>query len=84
MTDDAQMPGLVFALASCQYPAAALDRQLASRSLEKLKKWYEASDEQNFMLILAGDLIYADATAGLFDPRRKRPLPVSRANSPPR
>ncbi len=56
-----------FALASCQYPAGLLDRELAERALHRLGDLC-ARDRSIRHLILAGDQIYADATAGLFDP----------------
>lgn len=56
-----------FALASCQYPAGLLDRELAERSLRRLGSLCR-QDLTIRRLILAGDQIYADATAGLFDP----------------
>lgn len=57
---------LVFALASCQYPPGLLDRDLANRTLDRLAD-LPKEDGPRF-LIQVGDQIYADATAGLFDP----------------
>lgn len=57
---------LVFALASCQYPGGLIDRELARRSLDRLSAI--GGDDRPAFLVLAGDQIYVDATAGLFDP----------------
>lgn len=62
---------LHFAVASCQYPAGVLDGQVADASLAKLaarisQPTTKASAPQ--ALVLAGDQIYSDATAGLLDP----------------
>ncbi|MEX0744565.1 MAG: alkaline phosphatase D family protein [Phycisphaeraceae bacterium] len=53
---------LTFALASCQYPAGFVDREIAEASYERL-----AAQKLNGLLLL-GDQVYLDATAGLFDP----------------
>ncbi len=74
-----------FALASCQYPGDILDRTPPGtpersappgpsdasylRLLDLLEGRRETLAVPQF-LVLAGDQIYADATAGLFDPRR--------------
>jgi hypothetical protein len=71
--------GLCFALASCQYPAGLLDRQPASRSLDRLASRLESPGEREpQLLFLVGDQIYADETAGLFEPR----LPSERYTLP--
>jgi pimeloyl-ACP methyl ester carboxylesterase len=59
------------AFGSCQYPAGLMDNELAYRSWKSLgralseKKQAAKAD----MLLLMGDQVYADATAGLFDPQ---------------
>ena len=71
-----------FALASCQYPGGLFDRTPPGAALDSLPGPADASylrlldvlegrrgDQVPEFLILAGDQIYADATAGLFDPR---------------
>ena len=73
-----------FALASCQYPAGLVDgtpqdwvpggsRLLgpADASMLRLARRLDdlAYPGRPSLLVLAGDQIYADATAGLFDPR---------------
>lgn len=61
---------LTFVLASCQYPAGLLDQTIAEASFLRLKKRlaHPASRAMPKRLLLVGDTIYADATAGLFDP----------------
>lgn len=61
---------LTFVLASCQYPAGLLDQTIAEASFGRLKKRlrHSASRAMPKRLLLVGDMIYADATAGLFDP----------------
>lgn len=59
---------LVFALASCQYPPGLVDQDLAQRSLNKLAE--VGLEAKARFMIRTGDQIYADATAGLFDPAR--------------
>lgn len=61
----------IFAVASCLYPAGMLDREVAHASYRRLgaRLQSRAGDKArpDFLLLL-GDQIYADATAGLFDP----------------
>ena len=61
---------LVFAVGSCQYPAGFLDGRVAERSYERLAGRFEAPDARVLpqCLLLLGDQVYLDATAGLFDP----------------
>jgi phosphodiesterase/alkaline phosphatase D-like protein len=64
---------LHFVLASCQYPAGMLDGLAAqasySRLVERLSSNDLFPDRPPFeFLLLAGDQVYVDATAGLFDP----------------
>jgi hypothetical protein len=71
-----------FALASCQYPGGMFDRTPPGATQDSLPGPSDASylrllavlegrrgEQVPEFLILAGDQIYADATAGLFDPR---------------
>ena len=70
---------LCFMVASCAYQGGFVDRALADPSwaagpadgsLQRLIDWRaNASKPQPSMALLLGDQIYADATAGLFDPR---------------
>lgn len=61
---------LTFAVASCQYPANFIDGDLARRSYERLRLRVEAKDPalRPRCLLLLGDQVYIDPTAGLFDP----------------
>jgi cholesterol oxidase len=61
---------ITFAVASCQYPAGFLDCDVAERSYERLARCVgrEGRGLKPSCLLLIGDQIYADATAGLFDP----------------
>jgi cholesterol oxidase len=69
---------LCFAFASCQYPAGLLDKVPAEQSCERLAAVLRQAPKNpatpsalvpQFLLLL-GDQIYADASAGLFDPVR--------------
>lgn len=80
-----RLPGgdtVVFALASCQYPADMTDgapgdhggpEAPASASLLRLSRLLTPNLEGKSpsLLVLAGDQVYIDATAGLFDARAK-------------
>lgn len=59
-----------FAVGSCQYPAGLLDRLPAFASYERLAALLNDGDAglTPGFVVLLGDQIYADATAGLFDP----------------
>lgn len=61
---------LCFALGSCQYPPGMLDRRLAWRSYEQLAAQLDTADaaERPAFLVLTGDQVYVDASAGMFDP----------------
>ena len=80
----AQPQAFTFALASCQYPAGLVDGTPqdwvpggsrlpgpADVSMLRLARRLDdlADPGRPSLLVLAGDQIYADATAGLFDPR---------------
>lgn len=70
----ARPPQFSFALGSCQYPPGLLDRAPALQSLEALADLCGVSNPDSLsrvdFAIFAGDQIYADATAGLADPKR--------------
>lgn len=58
-----------FALASCQYPPGLLDREVAEASYRRLLSWLDGTrGPKPSTLVLVGDQVYVDATAGLFDP----------------
>ncbi len=61
---------LCFALGSCQYPPGPLDEELAAGSYARLVALLETTTAhaRPRFLVLAGDQVYADATAGLMDP----------------
>jgi choline dehydrogenase-like flavoprotein len=72
-------PARTFAFASCQYPEDLLDGSPpltttkpgpADASLMRLARRLGSSQHQPEFLVLTGDQVYVDATAGLFDPRR--------------
>ncbi len=70
---------LCFIAASCAYQGGFVDRALpspswaagpADASMQRLIDWrQDAAKPQPTLALLLGDQIYADATAGLFDPR---------------
>ncbi|MHB8667828.1 MAG: alpha/beta fold hydrolase [Burkholderiales bacterium] len=67
--------GLDFALGSCRYSATMIDRERADATFGRLRDLVERRQEDApapSLLLLAGDQIYADATAGLFDPKDRR------------
>jgi hypothetical protein len=60
------------AFASCQYPAGVLDTSLAEASYQRLAQRLDPGmPNRPSALLLLGDQIYADATAGLLDPSRE-------------
>lgn len=61
---------LHFALGSCQYPAMLLDDAVAYAAYERLSERLDQTDAPAFVLLL-GDQIYVDVTAGLFDPKKE-------------
>jgi cholesterol oxidase len=63
---------LVFAVASCQYPAGLADIEPAFASYRRLeRRLVPGSNYSNpSFLLTMGDQVYVDATAGLFDPTR--------------
>jgi len=61
-----------FALASCRYPSMMIDRVQADALFGRLRGLLGDASAAPSLLLLAGDQIYADATAGLFDPKSRR------------
>jgi cholesterol oxidase len=65
----AQAPKVCFAFGSCQYPAGLLDRPMAEASYTRLANMLkDGSAPKPEFLLLLGDQIYSDASAGLLDP----------------
>lgn len=61
-----------FALASCRYPSMMIDRNQADAMFGRLRDLLDDPGAAPSLLLLVGDQIYADATAGLFDPKSRR------------
>jgi len=61
---------LVFAVGSCQYPAGFLDGAIAEGSYRRLAQRLDQGEARSSpqCVLLLGDQVYLDATAGLFDP----------------
>lgn len=67
--EDSQASELAFAVASCQYPAGFLDGDPAESSYRRLAGFLDRHRPGELKcLLLLGDQVYLDATAGLFDP----------------
>ena len=71
--DDGRLPVRIFA-GSCQYPQGILDELIAWRGYERMGallrgyRAHKALAAEKSVLLLVGDQVYADSTAGLFDP----------------
>lgn len=59
---------LRFALASCQYPPGLLDHAPAQATWGALARDLQQGEQLPQFLLLAGDQVYVDAQAGVFDP----------------
>ncbi|WP_425259985.1 alpha/beta fold hydrolase [Rubrivivax sp. RP6-9] len=59
---------LRFALASCQYPPGLLDQAPAQATWDRLARDLQHREQPPQFLLLAGDQVYVDAQAGVFDP----------------
>lgn len=68
---DKPSPSLKLAVGSCQYPRFLIDSEVAFSSWRNLaeKKVKANNVEKPDLLLLLGDQIYIDATAGYFDPQ---------------
>lgn len=61
--------GFVLAFASCQYPTGMLEAEVAGASYSRLATRLDRGGrDKPQCLLLVGDQIYVDGTAGLFDP----------------
>ncbi len=70
---DERRGALSFALASCRYAATVVDREAADGMLGRLRALVaNGAPDRPALLLLVGDQIYADATAGTFDPKTSR------------
>lgn len=59
-----------FALGSCQYPMMLINAPVAYDSYARLRRRLDHADAATpSFLVLVGDQIYVDSTAGLFDPK---------------
>ena len=63
---------LTFAMASCRYPGWVFDRELADATFGEIAELLKIEKTAPSALFLVGDQIYADATAGAFDPKDRR------------
>lgn len=76
----AELADTCFVVGSCQYPAGLLDAAPNARdwssgpadaSFARLMAWRQTRHQpQPLFALLLGDQVYADATAGLFDPQK--------------
>lgn len=66
--------GIRFALASCRYGGSVIDRERADALFGRLRTLVEDDEQTDVpsLLLLVGDQIYADQTAGVFDARGRR------------
>ncbi|MEI7444274.1 MAG: alkaline phosphatase D family protein [Burkholderiales bacterium] len=67
---DASAPLELFAF-SCQYPPGLVEGPVAYGSMHRLARALDAPSEPGFVrgAVSMGDLVYVDATAGLFEPK---------------
>jgi len=57
-----------FAFGCCQYPGGFIDRAVAYASYRDLAERLSADDGGPRFIVLTGDQVYTDATAGILDP----------------
>jgi hypothetical protein len=69
-------PAIEFALGCCRFSASLIDRERADATFGVLRDLVEPGEDHAprplSLLLLIGDQIYADATAGMFDPKNRR------------
>lgn len=67
---------ICFAVASCQYPPGLVDREPSQAALAKLADRLEDTGNaaKPQVLLLLGDQVYVDETAGLFEPAARDPV----------
>ncbi|CAA6821359.1 MAG: Unknown protein [uncultured Thiotrichaceae bacterium] len=67
---DEQSDTIMVAFGSCQYTHGMLDEELSFKSYHKLSnRLADEKENKPDLLLLMGDQVYTDPTAGLFDPR---------------
>jgi cholesterol oxidase len=69
-----------FLVGSCRYPGTPFDRNNADQAFDVMCRLLDAGVDCD-LLFLVGDQIYADATAGLIDPKQWRDRYVDRYRS---
>lgn len=69
-------PAIEFVLACCRFSASLIDRERADAAFGVLRDLLGPREHPSgrplSLLLLIGDQIYADATAGMFDPKNRR------------
>ena len=63
-----QSHGTSFAFGCCQYPGGFIDRSVAYASYRDLAERLSSGDDGPRFIVLTGDQVYTDATAGILDP----------------
>lgn len=63
-----QSHGTSFAFGCCQYPGGFIDRVVAYASYRDLAERLSGADRGPRFIVLTGDQVYTDATAGILDP----------------
>ncbi len=63
-----QSHGTNFAFGCCQYPGGFIDRSVAYASYRDLAERLSSADDGPRFIVLTGDQVYTDATAGILDP----------------
>lgn len=59
---------IAFVAFSCQYPAGLVEEPVTYGSMSRLARTLEEGARIPLLTVSLGDLVYVDATAGLFDP----------------
>lgn len=69
----ADKPQICLALGSCQYPPGIINTEPGFASWRQLEQRLASADEPRppSLLVLTGDQVYIDASAGLFDPTQR-------------
>jgi len=71
-SDNPHKKNLVFILGCCQYPPDLIRQRQAYKTLSRISSYIKENNfnriDDEIVALITGDSIYADATAGLFDP----------------